>query len=137
MAVLGTGRRERWSAVRVQVCDGCCCGTERKHPHVDHAGIRDRIRVAAISAGGHSRVVGCVGACDRSNVVIVRPAGFTTGRVWVGGVLDDDLVDPLCDWIGTGAVAPMPPEVASRVFSDSSTRQRVGGEPEATRVVLR
>jgi len=119
------------------VCDGCCCGTERKHPGVDHSGIRDRIRVAAMSAGGHSRVVGCVGACGFSNVVIVRPAGFTTGRVWVGGVLDDDAVDSLCDWISTGAVAPMPAEVAPRVFSDSSTQTRVDGEPETTRVVLR
>lgn len=121
----GAARRERWLNVRVQVCDGCCCGTERKHPGVDHAGIRERIDAAAVSAGGRSRVVGCVGACDHSNVVIVRPAGISTDRVWVGGVLDEEIVDRLCDWIATGAVTPAPAAVAARVFSNGSTAPSV------------
>jgi (2Fe-2S) ferredoxin len=103
------------------MCDGCCCGTDRKHPDVDHAGIRERIDAAAVSAGGRSRVVGCVGACDHSNVVIVRPAGISTDRVWVGGVLDEEIVDRLCDWIAAGAVAPAPAAVAARVFSSGSS----------------
>lgn len=117
----GAARRERWSNVRVQVCDGCCCGTARKHPGVDHAAIRERIDAAAVSAGGRSRVVGCVGACERSNVVIVRPAGISPDRVWVGGVLDDEIVDQLCDWIAADAVTPAPAAVAARVFSNGST----------------
>ena len=99
----GAIRRESWSNVRVQVCDGCCCGTDRKHGGVDHAGIRERIDAAAVSVGGRSRVVGCVGACEHSNVVIVRPSGISTDRVWIGGVLDDEIVDHLCDWITAGA----------------------------------
>lgn len=121
----GAARRERWSNVRVQVCDGCCCGTARKHPAVDHACIRERIDAAAASAGGRSRVVGCVGACDYSNVVIVRPAGISTDRVWVGGVLDEEIVDRLCDWIAAGAVTPAPAAVAARVFSNGSTAPSV------------
>lgn len=117
----GAARRERWSNVRVQVCDGCCCGTARKHPGVDHANIRERVDAAAVFAGGRSRVVGCVGACEHSNVVIVRPAGNSAGRVWVGGVLDDEIVERLCDWIATGAVTPAPAAVAARVFSNGST----------------
>lgn len=116
----GAVRLERWSNVRVQVCDGCCCGTDRKHPGVDHASIRERIDAAAFSAGGRSRVVGCVGACQYSNVVIVRPSGISTDRVWVGGVLNEEIIGQLCDWITTGAITPVPAAVAARVFSNGS-----------------
>jgi len=102
--------------VRVQVCDGCCCGTERKHPGVDHSGIRELIAAAVESAGGHMRVVGCVGECGHSNVVIVRPAGSSSERTWIGGVLDEEVVHALCGWVATGATAPKPPDLAARVF---------------------
>lgn len=109
-------RRERPSTVRVQVCDGCCCGTERKHPGVDHEHIRARITAAAEGAGGRMRVVDCVDECSRSNVVIVRSARVNSSQVWIGGVLDDTTVDALCEWIAVGATAAMPAEVESRVF---------------------
>ena len=113
--------------MRVQVCDGCCCGTERKHPGIDHAAIRELLAAAAERAGGHMRVVGCVDECSRSNVVIVRPAGsgLASGakRTWIGDVLDDDVVHALCSWISTGATTPQPPAVAARVF------HRAGQDP--------
>jgi len=62
------------------------------------------------------RVVDCVGECSRSNVVIVRPAGASSARTWIGGVLDDEVVQTLCEWIATGATAPRPPDIATRVF---------------------
>jgi len=62
------------------------------------------------------RVVGCVDECSRSNVVIVRPAGSSSETTWIGGVLDDDVVQALCGWISVGATAPRPPDIAARVF---------------------
>ena len=62
------------------------------------------------------RVVDCVDECSRSNVVIVRPSGVSSNRIWIGGVLDDVTVDALCEWIAGGATPAMPEEVERRVF---------------------
>lgn len=129
-------RRGRLDSVRVQVCDGCCCGTERKHPGIDHASIRNRIAAAADLAGGRMRVVDCVDECSQSNVVIVRPAHDTSNRIWIGGVLDDATVDALCEWIALGATAAMPSEVESRVFLRGN-RPSVAPLIETTPVELR
>ena len=129
-------RHERQSALSVQVCDGCCCGTERKHPGVDHAGIRELLAAAIERAGGHMRIVGCVDECSRSNVVIVRPSGSGSGRTWIGDVLDDDVVHALCGWIATGATAPQPPDIAARVFHRTKLAP-VGSDAEPVAVQLR
>lgn len=129
-------RRQRHSSVRVQVCDGCCCGTERKHPGIDHASIRNRIAAAADLAGGRMRVVDCIDECSQSNVVIVRPARDTSNRIWIGGVLDEATVDALCQWIAMGATETMPSEVASRVFLRGD-RTSVAPPAETTPVELR
>jgi hypothetical protein len=111
------------------VCDGCCCGTERKHPGVDHAQIRARIAAAADDAGGHMRVVDCVDECSQSNVVIVRPSGASSNRIWIGGVLDDVTVDALCEWIAGGATAAMPSNIESRVFLRGERHSDAPAEP--------
>lgn len=126
----------RRPAVHVQVCDGCCCGTERKHPGVDHAGIRARLAAAVADAGGHMRVVGCVDECSRSNVVIVRPARSRAHRVWVGDVLEDSVVEALCRWVTAGADAPPPAVIAARVFLRHNN-ETAAASPEPTRVEIR
>ncbi len=115
----------RHRPVRVQVCDGCCCGTDRKHPGVDHAAIRRRLALAAAGAGGSSRTVGCVDECSRSNIVIVRPAGIDADRVWIGGVLDDAVVEELCSWVAMGARTPPSPSLRPHVF-DRATAEPAG-----------
>ncbi|MFD5825287.1 hypothetical protein [Lentzea sp. NPDC060358] len=96
-------------SARITVCRGCCCGTERKHPDVDHdrqlALLRSRL--AAVT------VADCLDACEVSNVVVVRPspAARATGAraVWVGSVLDDEAVHGVADWVdagGPGLAAP-------------------------------
>lgn len=107
-------RHRRRTRISLSVCDDCCCGTIRKHPGVDHAGIRQQLADAATSVGGRSRSVGCLGVCARSNVVVVRTPD--AGTFWVGEVLDDLLVGSLASWIGDGAPLPVPDIIDLHVF---------------------
>lgn len=115
--------------VRLSLCDDCCCGTERKHPGVDHAGIRARLAAAAESIGGRSRSVGCLDVCERSNVVVVKTRH--AGSFWVGGVLDEPIVCALESWVRQGAPLPVPATIAAHLFE----RPSVTPEPEAQPVV--
>ncbi|MEM9037189.1 MAG: hypothetical protein AAGD18_21540 [Actinomycetota bacterium] len=91
-------------SVSVLVCHGCCCGTERKHPDVDHDGHRAHLAEAAERAGGRLRTVDCVGPCERSNVVIVRRG---SERHWFGELRHDDEIERLGEWIAAGADGPL------------------------------
>jgi (2Fe-2S) ferredoxin len=102
---------------RITVCRGCCCGTERKHPEVDH----DRQLEVMRSRLGYVKVADCLDACEVSNVVVVQPSRTARAAgakpVWVGSVLDDDAVHAVIDWVeagGPGVAAPSPP-VSSRI----------------------
>ncbi|MFJ8958043.1 hypothetical protein ACIRG5_01580 [Lentzea sp. NPDC102401] len=102
---------------RITVCRGCCCGTERKHPEVDH----DRQLQALRAKLADVRVADCLDACEVSNVVVVQPSPAARGAgakpVWVGSVLDDDAVRGVIDWVdagGPGLAAP-PPSVSTRI----------------------
>lgn len=102
-------RRHRPTATRararVLVCRGCCCGTERKHPDVDHQGQLDAL-LAAAGPDVSVRVTGCVGLCSASNLVIVGRPGGT--RLWLGGILTEEATATLADWIRSGGDDPVP-----------------------------
>jgi (2Fe-2S) ferredoxin len=106
------------------VCRDCCCGTDRKHPGVDHDGLLNRLEAGAT---GGARVLrsACLLACDESNVVVVTPSpeGRRRGArpVWVGGVLDDGAVDALVSWANSGGpgIADLPSRLAPRAFPPS------------------
>ncbi|WP_406197284.1 (2Fe-2S) ferredoxin domain-containing protein [Kitasatospora sp. NBC_01560] len=91
--------------VTVTVCRGCCCGTQEKHPGVDHAGQYERLR-EAVGAAGKVRAVKCLDACAQSNVVVVGPSSegrVAGGRpVWLGWVLADDMIDEIAEWVQAG-----------------------------------
>jgi len=106
----------------VALCRGCCCGTDRKHPDIDHALQGAQLREAAESTGGTLRHTGCLGPCDRSNVVVVRPEGQRP--VWFGRMLDERMNRALVTWIARGATGPFPAELVSRRFQP-------GGDHEA------
>ncbi|WP_395153903.1 (2Fe-2S) ferredoxin domain-containing protein [Ilumatobacter sp.] len=107
-------RHRRRAQISVLLCDACCCGTERKHPGVDHAGIRDRLAVAAASVGGRCRTVDCLDVCSQSNVIVVKTPG--SGSFWIGKVLDDAVVDSIDTWIREGAPMPIPADIDLFVF---------------------
>ncbi|MFI9360837.1 (2Fe-2S) ferredoxin domain-containing protein [Kitasatospora sp. NPDC053057] len=98
-------KRGAGSPVTVTVCRGCCCGTEAKHPGVDHAGQYERLRTAVGSAG-RVRAVTCLDVCTQSNVVVVGPSSegrAAGGRpVWLGFVLMDEMIDDIAAWVHAG-----------------------------------
>ncbi|SFR04443.1 hypothetical protein SAMN04488564_102527 [Lentzea waywayandensis] len=110
---------------RITVCRGCCCGTERKHPEVDHD---HQLRVLREKLAD-VRVADCLDACEVSNVVVVQPsrAARTAGAkpVWVGSVLDDDAVRGVIDWVGAGGpgLAAPPPAVSARIVPAPSPKK--------------
>jgi (2Fe-2S) ferredoxin len=91
------------------VCRGCCCGTERKHPGVDHDGL-----LTALAEVGAVRVSDCLDVCEDSNVVVVQPSANGRRRrgrpVWFGLVNDAASVADVRAWIAAGGpgIAPMP-----------------------------
>lgn len=112
----------------VTVCRGCCCGTDRKHPGVDHAG-----QVAALTKGigdaGRVRVSDCLDACERSNVVVVGPSpeGRRAGArpTWLSGVLHPDTVDDVVAWVrGGGPGVQDPPGILDLSAFTPTRKQR-------------
>lgn len=120
----GSRTRAPDGACIVRVCRDCCCGTQEKHPGVDHDGLLARLEVGA---GAHARVLrsGCLLACDESNVVVVTPSpgGRRAGArpVWLRAVLDETTTDAISEWVRRGGpgVASIPPALVSRVFVPS------------------
>ena len=114
-------------AFRVLLCDGCCCGTVRKHPTVDHPDQRNRLGHAARAGGGTVRTTGCVDRCAHSNVVVVRHAG---GRsTWLGGVLDQPSERAVARWLTAGADPDAIPDDVEPLVIDG----RADAEPVALR----
>jgi predicted metal-binding protein len=57
----------------VTVCRGCCCGTRKKHPDVDHRAQLDELR-ASVKDVARVRTSDCLDDCKRSNVMVVSPS---------------------------------------------------------------
>jgi len=100
----------------VMLCHDCCCGTDSKHPDVDHDAQRERL-LALGDGSTRVRVVDCLDPQrDRSNVVVVRDHAQKGHRrdTWLGGVLDPAATDALVGWIQTGG--PRPPALDRCAF---------------------
>lgn len=109
------------SSTIVYVCRDCCCGTQRKHPDVDHDAQLDALQHAIHNLpGGRVVVTRCLGECRWSNVIGIRQ--FVRGRspqtLWLGGILPQHLTDLLCHWLTEGGPAqyPLPSALARRQF---------------------
>lgn len=93
----------------VLVCRDCCCGTERKHPDVDHAAQEQTLREAAAMSGSRVIRTRCLGVCERSNVVIVKAARTT---FWFGGVLAPEDLAAVTTFIRSGGSTRPPLELS-------------------------
>lgn len=104
----------------VSVCRGCCCGTTRKHPGVDHQGhlrlLRELLDTGERRAA-RLRVTECLGHCGVSNLIVIHPSPAARQRgarpVWLGFVLDERCVTTIAEWVLAGGpgIAPLPPEL--------------------------
>lgn len=107
----------------VHLCRGCCCGTERKHPDVDH-GAQERMLTALCGELPGVRVdtTDCLGPCSQSNVVVIKAP--RSRPVWVGGVLTPALTLQLCVWIRRGGPASgaLPSAIVERIFDPVAER---------------
>ncbi|MBL1103469.1 (2Fe-2S) ferredoxin domain-containing protein [Streptomyces sp. 5-8] len=115
------------SRCTVTVCRGCCCGTA-KVPGVDHAGQVTTLR-AELGAAAQVRVVNCLDACERANVIVVQPS--STGRaaggrpVWLGLVNDPDATADIATWVRDGGPGlAEPPDILDLYEFSPSRRVR-------------
>ncbi|MEJ2868085.1 hypothetical protein WCD74_09940 [Actinomycetospora sp. OC33-EN08] len=106
-------------------CRGCCCGTLRKHPDIDHAALLAQL-VDAVGEHGRVRTSDCLGPCAESNVVVVAPtreARRAGARpVWLRTVLTPRAVEGIATWVAAGGpgLAEPPLEVEVLTFDPAS-----------------
>lgn len=87
---------------KVWVCRGCCCGTRKKHPGVDHKGLEKLLRSGAKRAGMRYEVTDCLGPCGQGNVVVVR----RDGRIrWFRKLNDEGSTGAVVEHLVTGEVS--------------------------------
>ncbi len=123
---------------KLTVCRGCCCGTRKKVPGVDH-----KAQLARLSAiHDHSarrvpvRTSKCLGICFQANVVVVQPSreGRAAGGrpVWLGQLTRDELLDAVDDWIFEGGpgIAPLPGALEDHVTSKDAKKPKKRKKPK-------
>lgn len=123
---------------RLTVCRGCCCGTRKKVPGVDHKAQLARLSAIDDHAGRTVpvRTSKCLGICFQANVVVVQPsqAGHAAGAkpVWLGEMTEDKLLDALDDWIFDGGpgLAPLPAVLADHVTSKDAKKPKKRKRPK-------
>nr|WP_241483283.1 (2Fe-2S) ferredoxin domain-containing protein [Nocardiopsis halophila] len=117
---------------KLVVCRGCCCGTKKKVPGVDHKGQLKRLGGIEDHDGRSVpvRVSKCLGICFKANVVVVQPSSkgrASGGRpVWLGDFTEDGLLDELDDWIFEGGpgVVPVPDPLRPHLTSKDAKKPK-------------
>jgi hypothetical protein len=100
------------------MCRGCCCGTTRKHPDVDHDGIAEVLE-GAIGPEAELVRVDCLWACDLSNVVVVNPTAearrLGARPAWIAQVNTLECARAIAQWVRQGGpgVADPPDELGA------------------------
>lgn len=126
---------------KLTVCRGCCCGTKKKVPGVDH-----KAQLARLSAiEDHSarrvpvRTSKCLGICFQANVVVVQPSqeGRAAGGrpVWLGQMTEDKLLDAVDEWIFEGGpgIAPLPAVLEEHVTSKDAKKPKKNKKPKQSK----
>ncbi len=107
---------------RLLVCRGCCCGNTAKHPEVDHDAQLETLRALVDSLpGAQLSVLRCMGRCDLSNLIVVRPRSGA-GLLWMAHMLDSGVIDGLGEWLRRGGdPATMPVALAGHVVHNGTS----------------
>lgn len=114
---------------RVRMCRGCCCGTIRKLPDVDHSAIA-QILENEIGPASDLVTSDCLWACEHSNVVVVNPAPTArrTGAraAWITEVNTLERAHTLAEWVRAGGPgkAELPAELGPLRSSAELTTRR-------------
>ncbi|WP_433364433.1 hypothetical protein [Streptosporangium sp. CA-115845] len=118
-AVLTSARQQ---GCLITVCRGCCCGTLRKHPDVDHQEHLNLLRGRLPRPFRVRVVTDCLGPCLQSNVIVVTPSpkGRRAGGrpVWLGLVLDTEVIEDIVAWVDAGGpgIADLPAVLGLHTF---------------------
>ena len=105
--------------VQLLVCAlGCCCGrTDKGKPAVPVDALKAAWRARRLNPRVQLTLTGCLGPCDRLNVVgILTPEGTT----WLGALDAPWQFDALLEWAtavhAAGTPLPLPPALRPHVF---------------------
>ncbi|MBB4933233.1 hypothetical protein F4561_004053 [Lipingzhangella halophila] len=117
---------------RLVVCRGCCCGTEKKRPGVDHEGQLRRLSTMHDHAGRDIPVQlsDCLDICFQANVIVVHPSSQGRARggrpVWFGDMTEDARLADLDDWVFEGGpgIAPVPEDLEPHVTSKDAKKPK-------------
>lgn len=106
----------RQSLAHLLICVGCCCGrTDRGKPEVPVDYLKAEWKRRALLKHVQLTISGCLGPCDRVNVVAIAGA---EGIEYFGGLTTRADFDLLVDWASDCAAAgrqvPAPPALAWR-----------------------
>jgi len=89
----------------VTVCRGCCCGTPKKRPNVDHAERLENLH-ALLAGIARVRVTDCLGPCERSDVMVVTPSPSARKAgakpVWLGQLNGRHEASAIAEWVEDG-----------------------------------
>ncbi|WP_322785554.1 hypothetical protein [Cellulosimicrobium cellulans] len=100
---------------------GLCAGETLAATDTRPGGQLERLRRIAESGDARLTVVDCLDACERGDVVVVRPvpAARAAGPAWFEQLAGDELTAALHSWIRAGGpgLAPLPDQLAPRVIS--------------------
>lgn len=110
----------RDTMAQLLVCaSGCCCGrTDRGKPPVPLDWLKAEWKARRLMKPFQLSISGCLGPCDRLNVVaVVSP----TGTLWLGDLREEaGHFEALVDWaeasVREGALVALPPRLTPLVF---------------------
>ncbi len=116
-------RRSGLPDVSIMVCHDCCCGTSRKHPHVDHKAQRQQL-LDLESDSVRVQVVDCLDLCQQSNVVLVRDHSLPRRErdTWLARMHRSAEIAAIEEWVNEPACG-MPIELLRHVFKPDRKHQ--------------
>jgi predicted metal-binding protein len=116
VSTLETTRRP--VAAQVLVCLGCCCGrTDRGRPELPLDWLKAEWKAHGLLKTVHLTVSGCLGPCERANVVVLWTPEQSA---WLGPLTTREDYQAVLEWAQdttrTGSPAPVPASLTDRCF---------------------